>query len=1165
MLIYRHVCLDSSLLECSDDILLSSTPTVDPIDGVLQEFSEFFSELTGFFLWALQRAWARRMVSGESFALIAPTGVGKSTLLQVYSIFRSSAGDSVLYLVPTRSLIEQVSERISGLGKKLGVEVYNSIATEGQGVYVTTHMALFRNKEVLKNRSFSLVVADDFDALLKKSSLMDYILYTLGFRPEDVEVARRITKLKQEVFAVKHTAPERYRALVRELESLEGQLARSIASRRVGQLLIASATGRGKRERVKVLRELIGFEVGSIVDYLRNIREFSASLSSTDIVNLVKVLGPGTLVFVSRELGRSYLKKLAEGLESHGVKVAVAHSIKAVDKLRRGLAQVLLGVATYYGVLTRGIDEPKVIRSALFIGVPKFRVPLDTFLSRLPNVLYSFRSLRTAGAADPELSRAYEGLARLSPSKLKLIDLCLRGLVQPPNDYFRTYFEFAAKLRDFVVGEVQVAVGRSGKLTLGNVLVRSSGSSTVVDIPDIYTYIQASGRTSRLLGGRMTLGISVLLYEDRELYELFLKKLRGIFEASFEELDLGKLAKALEEATRSREGVEYGSEDVVSRILPALIVVESPTKARTVAKIFGGGGKRYVGDTVAYEAVIPVDGVFYVATVVPSLGHVFDLAIDAGKHGVRLHRDGTVEPVYTTLKRCRECGHQFTDEVGSCPRCGSTRVYDSSKTVSVLRKLAREASIVILATDADEEGEKIAYDLLIALKPFAKEVRRAEIREITRNGVITALRSMRSIDLRLVKQQVLRRVDDRLVGFGISGVLKEYLKTANAGGGRVQTPVLSWVLERYSEYVAGRGYIVRVELPYGDLALRVYARSREEAERLAEVLQEGVIVTPLSEEVVTVNPKPPYTTDSALEELSRELKLPPGEVMRILQELYETGFITYHRTPSTRVSSYGIEIAKTYLSSVGLAHLLVPRYWEEGGAHEAIRPTRPLEDVEAEALHLGVLFTKKHLSAYRMIFKRFIASQMASSKALIRCYSIRAGGFEQVIRLPVAVVEDGFTKVLPLRTYSMPTKTEVVAPKSVKVYRGSLKPLPTVADAVRMMKEVGIGRPSTYAKAIENNRRHGYIVISKYRQNLIPTKRAGEVVKLVRTVAPELLTPRYTAKLMRLVEEVDTGIPYELAILLPVASYIEIELASLQVKNSGSGVSVAEGVGGEVR
>jgi reverse gyrase len=1164
VLVYRHICLESNPPECSDDVLLSSTPAADPVDSVLQDFSEFFTQVTGFTLWALQRAWARRMVSGESFALIAPTGVGKSTLLQVYSVYRSSTGDSVLYIVPTRSLVEQVSERISSLSRGLGVEVYNTIAREARGVCVTTHMALFRSKELLRGRYFGLVVADDFDALLKKSSLMDLVLYTLGFRPEDVEVARRITKLKQEAYAVKHATPERFRDLLKELESLEEQLARSIASRRVGQLLIASATGRGKRERVKVLRELIGFEVGGIVDYLRNVREFSASLSSTRIADLVKTLGYGTLVFVSRDLGRGYLKRLAEELESCGVKVAVAHTTRALDKLRKGLVHVLLGVATYYGVLTRGIDEPKLIKSALFIGIPKFRVPLDAFLSKLPNVLYSFRSLYGTRTADPELSRAYESLARLSPSKLKLVDLCLRGLAQPPNDYFRTQLEFAAKLRDFVLGEVRTVLG-NGKLVLGNVLVKPSGNSIVVDIPDIYTYIQASGRTSRLLGGRMTLGISVLLYEDRDLYEIFLKRLKNFFETSFEELNPGKLVEALEEASKSREVVGCGGGDTVSRIVPALIVVESPTKARTIARIFGGGGRRYVGDTVAYETVIPVDGVFYVATVVPSLGHVFDLAVDTGEHGVRLHKDGTVEPVYTTLKRCRECGHQFTDEVESCPKCGSTRIYNSLKTLSVLRKLAREASVVILATDADEEGEKIAYDLLVTLKPFARDVRRAEIREITRAGVITALRSMRSVDLRLVKQQVLRRVDDRLIGFGISGVLKERLGTANAGGGRVQTPVLYWILGRYSEYVANRGYVVRVELPYEGLTLRFYAKDRGEAEKLTKALSEGVTVTPLSEEVVTVNPRPPYTTDTALEELSRELRLPPGEVMRILQELYETGFITYHRTPSTRVSSYGIEVARTYLSSVGLAHLLAPRHWEEGGAHEAIRPTRPLEDIEAEALNLGVVLTRKHVSAYRMIFRRFIASQMTPSKVLFRSYSFRVGTLEQVVKLPVAVVEDGFTKVLPLRTYNLPTRTEVVLPKSVSVYRGSLKPLPTVADAVRMMREAGIGRPSTYAKAIENNRRHGYVVISKYRQNLIPTRRGFEAVNVIKAIAPELLTPRYTARLVRLMEGVDERVPYEVAILLPVANYVEMKLASLEVKNLGGSESSVGVVEGEVR
>jgi reverse gyrase len=116
-----------------------------------------------------------------------------------------------------------------------------------------------------------------------------------------------------------------------------------------------------------------------------------------------------------------------------------------------------------------------------------------------------------------------------------------------------------------------------------------------------------------------------------------------------------------------------------------------------------------------------------------------------------------------------------------------------------------------------------------------------------------------------------------------------------------------------------------------------------------------------------------------------------------------------------------------------------------------------------------------------------------------------------------------------------------------------------------MMREAGIGRPSTYAKAIENNRRHGYVVISKYRQNLIPTRRGFEAVNVIKAIAPELLTPRYTARLVRLMEGVDERVPYEVAILLPVANYVEMKLASLEVKNLGGSESSVGVVEGEVR
>jgi reverse gyrase len=229
------------------------------------------------------------------------------------------------------------------------------------------------------------------------------------------------------------------------------------------------------------------------------------------------------------------------------------------------------------------------------------------------------------------------------------------------------------------------------------------------------------------------------------------------------------------------------------------------------------------------------------------------------------------------------------------------------------------------------------------LSSVNSRIRRIEFHEITKHAVLKALDNPRDIDLLKVSAQIVRRVDDRLVGFEISKMLQEDLGRRWLGGGRVQTPVLRWVIERYGEYERGRGY-----LPNG-LRIDYFLESREEALKLRdEVVESGVVIRVLETFEKDLSPPPPYTTDTLLTDVVRELRISPTQAMRIAQDLFESGHITYHRTDSTHVSSLGIEIAREYVEGAGLSEMFNPRTWGGEGTHECIRPTKPADSIDED-------------------------------------------------------------------------------------------------------------------------------------------------------------------------------------------------------------------------
>ncbi|MEB3851135.1 MAG: reverse gyrase [Desulfurococcales archaeon] len=1144
------------------------------------EFEAYFESKTGSGLWSAQRSWARRLLALDSIEIVAPTGVGKTTLLSVYAAFRAERdGWRVLYLVPTENLVAQTAARLEGLapglvvsyrssgGRMARLEALGRIERGDFRVAVVTTGFLQRRFELLaRHAPYDLVIVDDVDSLLRGSRNVERVLALLGYPEEAVAAALELVEARVKLYAALAAGrEERAGRLQERIAELESRL-RSLAPEPMGQLVIASATGRPRGLKHLVFRELLGFEVGGGSDYMRNVVDSYTITGDIagEVARLAKRLGRGGIVFVSQSLGRAWARALVERLNREGVRAAaaLAGSRRAVERLARGEVDVVVGVASRYGVVVRGIDLPEVVRYAIFAGAPARRLDAGEALlspGRLLRLLLALADEgdRHAAALADRLRRALDRLP--DPS---LAGLAARGRIDAGEGPLAEAAAALLEAREYALARLAERLAGGGVEYLGGTVYSMEAGGLYAYIVDAPTYLQASGRTSRLLRGAMTLGLSVVVESRAEMVRALEDKLRWYARARFEPLERLDLDSLLEAVEESRRG---GGRRV--RVRTVLLVVESPTKARTIAWFWGRPGKRRVAGLTVYEtaAYDEEEGAVYLLTITATRGHIYDLAVDeeGSIHGVRVE-GGLYKPVYTTVKRCLSCGYQFTDESSVCPRCGSAAVVDSRRVVEALRKLATEVDEVIVATDPDREGEKIGWDVALAVAPFNRNVRRGRFHEVTREAVMEALRGAGGFDERLVEAQLVRRVVDRWVGFTLSGHLRERYGRPWLGAGRVQTPVLGWIVERYRQWEEGRGYRVYARLRGGG-RLSLYTRSPEEAREAAA--SPWALVVEASYWEAARQPPPPYTTDSLLYDASRRLGLPAGLTMRLAQDLFESGLITYHRTDSTRVSPAGMGVARAYLEKRGLGGLYRPRQWGEGGAHEAIRPTRPLDAGELEravlegSLRVPIRLTRLHLRLYQMIFERFIASQMAEARVVMGRVTLRLARLEQTLERPVKAVDPGFMAVYQgdlagwLCCLKPGDRLEV---EEARLARGSSVSLLRSGDVVRLMKEHGIGRPSTYAKAVEANKRHGYVVESKRRSYLIPTRRGREVYSYLSTSFPELVSVEATRELEETLDKVAEGV-------LPADQALErawAEIESLLARAAGEPAGPGEGVAG---
>ncbi len=490
-----------------------------------------------------------------------------------------------------------------------------------------------------------------------------------------------------------------------------------------------------------------------------------------------------------------------------------------------------------------------------------------------------------------------------------------------------------------------------------------------------------------------------------------------------------------------------------------LVVVESPAKAKTIEKYLGSGYK-----------------------VLASYGHVRDLP----------PKDGSVDP-----------DNGFAMIWDNYP--------DKARQLKAIADEAKKADSLILATDPDREGEAISWhvqDVLQIKKALPKNVARVTFNAITKAAVTEAMANPRELDHDLIDAYRARRALDYLVGFTLSPVLWRKLPGAKSAG-RVQSVALRLIVEREREIEAfraqeywsvtaqmehkGQGFEARLIRYQGEKLDKMALGKEGEAEAARLTVEAGHFsVESVETKPVTRNPQPPFTTSTLQQEAARKLGFSASHTMRIAQNLYEDGAITYMRTDGVQMDGSAISAARGAIANRYDAGYLPdkPRVYQTKAknaqeAHEAIRPT----DFNRDKVGSG-----DHARLYDLIYKRALASQMASARMERTTVDLSDGTGKlglratgQVVKFPgfLALYEEGMDDRDDENGALLPAmdKGDVPAKKAVEKAQHFTQPPPRYSEAslVKRLEELGIGRPSTYASTIQVLKDRAYVRVEKNR------------------------------------------------------------------------------------
>lgn len=540
-----------------------------------------------------------------------------------------------------------------------------------------------------------------------------------------------------------------------------------------------------------------------------------------------------------------------------------------------------------------------------------------------------------------------------------------------------------------------------------------------------------------------------------------------------------------------------------------LIIVESPAKARTISKFLGKGYK-----------------------VEASQGHVCDLP--KSQIGVDVDNDFALK--YITIR-------------------------GRGEILNKIRKEARNASEIYLATDPDREGEAISWHLSHVLNMDEAKPCRIEFHEVTKKAIQNALKSARQIDMGRVNAQQARRVLDRLVGYKISPLLWAKIKKGLSAG-RVQSVATRMVVKREEEIEAfipeeywdisakfntfqahGRKLQFNTRL-YSLDGQKVAIANADDAEKAAErIRQAHFAVNSIKKGEKRKMPAAPFTTSSLQQEASRKLGFTTAKTMQVVQQLYEgidldgegaQGIVTYIRTDSVRVSDEALSALRAYIPERFGAEYLPEKAIEYKGrknaqdAHEAIRPT----DIHRTPDSIKASLSKEQYNLYRLIYNRFLASQMMP--ALYETMTMEIAGSGVVMRFYGEHKSfAGFTSVYEESTDDAVASAETTLPQLAEGDAVTLADVSseqhftqppsryTEASLVRMMEEKGIGRPSTYAPTITTIIARGYV--SREKKRLYPTELGRMVTSMMETYFKDIVDMEFTAELEDKLDKVEEG------------------------------------------